>query len=727
MDGLSRKRPAESCISPSKKRSRAGSSPRDEATAEARQHDEEDRSSEAAGQICSSCSNIDFESIFNAGRQKKTPGKAWHSHSVSLSHILRPEGRDCPLCRLFHRARIAYPDTDSHAHAEQDDAARGIDWDRELDPETPAYEMRVFSMRRELGATELGDSLGDDMPGFAVARGHRPRHLSNYQNTGGVIMAHTVAADTFSPRQLGPQIDLSIVKEWLGYCDTNHAAKFCRRRLDPWTPTEFRVIDCKTREVVLWDGIPSPKEYVTLSYVWGSTAAEGGEAPADELPRILPKTIDDSILVTETLGFRYLWVDRYCIRQNDLDVKQLQIHSMGRVYENSTMTIIAAAGDGPHHGLPGVGTTPREAQPRVRVGDRTLMYTPYVRGEIVHSRWNSRGWTYQEGLLSWRKLVFTDTQVYFQCNAMHCLESIRAPLRALHTRHRNVRMRDKVEMCRVFPLRGIGKNRRDITDRINEYVQRSLTFDGDALDAFKGILSAFRHKFPKPVFSFCGLPLLVQEGVEISPGNLICGLSWWTGKHLYKDGQMPRRRREFPSWTWVGWVLSRVDFGHLGLRGTDGLVDMRLEYGDGQTLPINGPVLMTGLAKLDTLAAFVHICGPTLDVQIDPDGSIRGKDEGGILESLRVAGRNSGFAEDVLFLTRGAHPTAKLDGTLQFTLLMMASTEEGFSTLVLYQPAGLSHFERITNVLIYKTSDFLPALTLSGVPPGWTRQEVKIG
>ncbi|XP_044724639.1 uncharacterized protein HRG_02535 [Hirsutella rhossiliensis] len=34
---------------------------------------------------------------------------------------------------------------------------------------------------------------------------------------------------------------------------------------------------------------------------------------------------------------------------------------------------------------------------------------------VRNRRWNTRGWTYQELLLSRRLLFFTDSQVYFQC------------------------------------------------------------------------------------------------------------------------------------------------------------------------------------------------------------------------------------------------------------------------------------------------------------------------
>jgi hypothetical protein len=62
-----------------------------------------------------------------------------------------------------------------------------------------------------------------------------------------------------------------------------------------------------TRDLLLDAG------YLTLSYCWGKHTAEATTRDKTlPLPR-LPPTIEDAILATKGLGFRYLWVDRYCI------------------------------------------------------------------------------------------------------------------------------------------------------------------------------------------------------------------------------------------------------------------------------------------------------------------------------------------------------------------------------------------------------------------------------
>ena len=81
----------------------------------------------------------------------------------------------------------------------------------------------------------------------------------------------------------------------------------------------------------------------------------------------LPLVISDAIEVVKRLGYRYLWIDRYCIPQNDSAVKHIQIKKMDRIYSCSILTIIAAAGDGPEYGLPGVSSRHRTEQLSVQV------------------------------------------------------------------------------------------------------------------------------------------------------------------------------------------------------------------------------------------------------------------------------------------------------------------------------------------------------------------------
>lgn len=125
------------------------------------------------------------------------------------------------------------------------------------------------------------------------------------------------------------------------------------------------------------------------------------------LPRNLPRGIENAMEATTEMGFRYLWIDRYCIRQDDDSAaKHAQIQNMNLVYGSSALTIIAAAGLDPSYGLPGIGSTARDEQQSVRIGNRTVVVINNdVKEQIRASKWDSRAWTYQEAYLSKRRLV----------------------------------------------------------------------------------------------------------------------------------------------------------------------------------------------------------------------------------------------------------------------------------------------------------------------------------
>lgn len=103
------------------------------------------------------------------------------------------------------------------------------------------------------------------------------------------------------------------------------------------------------------------KHNVALSYVWGQVTIH--RIKNGVLPRSLPRTIEDAIELTLALGYHYIWVDQVCIDPDDATKKHGQIRSMGRIYGEAELTLVAASGDDAHHGLPGVASHPRRGFP----------------------------------------------------------------------------------------------------------------------------------------------------------------------------------------------------------------------------------------------------------------------------------------------------------------------------------------------------------------------------
>ncbi|CAN9372662.1 unnamed protein product [Alternaria sp. RS040] len=196
-----------------------------------------------------------------------------------------------------------------------------------------------------------------------------------------------------------------LAKSWISKCLQSHA-EHCGQDNSSGFP--LKVIDCASRKLCeIAPGTP----YVCLSYVWGNASV--AHEISSTLSGRLPKTIEDSIWVTLQLGYSYIWIDRYCIdQQNDAEKHRL-IMNMGAVYRGATLTIIAAAGDSPHSGLPGINGTPRRPQYSHTVGTsgQQVIGLELPEYDIQDSVWNTRGWTFQELVLSRRRLIFTRSQI----------------------------------------------------------------------------------------------------------------------------------------------------------------------------------------------------------------------------------------------------------------------------------------------------------------------------
>jgi Heterokaryon incompatibility protein (HET) len=112
--------------------------------------------------------------------------------------------------------------------------------------------------------------------------------------------------------------------------------------------------------------------FVALSYVWGENTQSLLLTRANENSLVrerpggstfelenLPKTVADALTLVRMLGIRYLWVDALCIVQDSDHDKQVQISSMGEIYQNAALTIVAARAEDATSSLPGV-STPRQ-------------------------------------------------------------------------------------------------------------------------------------------------------------------------------------------------------------------------------------------------------------------------------------------------------------------------------------------------------------------------------
>ncbi|PMD33032.1 hypothetical protein L207DRAFT_518386 [Hyaloscypha variabilis F] len=324
--------------------------------------------------------------------------------------------------------------------------------------------------------------------------------------------------------------------------------------------------------------------------------------------------------VTKKLRYRFLWVDRYCIRQDDPADKARQIPLMGLIYGLAEVTLIGAAGTDPSYGLPGVGRRHRKPQPRATVaGGRTLLWDLGDPKELIEKAvWSTRGWTYQEALLSRRRLAFSDRQVYFECGTMYCCE-------ASDVLPDITQKTESLYLAYLYPLHTVGRNAHDFTQRVSEYSKRRFGNPADVLDGLQGILRFFEQG-EQPIYNLFGIPILPPVAMSKAQGEWVKTLP-----RSLSDGFLvalcweilgfARRRSMFPSWSWAGWeydegFLSMATTSIDVLKGQTGIT-VALESTEGQKM--EWCEFEAKLGSWDYTHSLSHIltitCG-TFDVQI---------------------------------------------------------------------------------------------------------------
>jgi hypothetical protein len=338
------------------------------------------------------------------------------------------------------------------------------------------------------------------------------------------------------PRYIQPYINWSWLRKWSIRSNPVHEERLYSMPSLLGELQNVRAIDVLQKCVV---DLPLGTKYLALSYVWGASGAglqckmanvRYLEQPGSlgDLTKTLPKTISDAMLVCEKLGYSFLWVDRLCIVQDHPRISE-QLSQMAAIYHQAALTIVALEGDGASHGLSGI-SYPRDVdQLAFRYADnfQLLHETPTLETCLSKSVWHQRGWTYQEHMASSSLLFFTDHGLFLddrrggRANAYPLAEgpaySISSIGRTTYTEIRGLRL-------------------------IQEYSQRSLTFQRDKLRAVNGILQAMYNGQ-----TTYGIPLSDFEN----------GVIW-----EIDDSSKARESKTngiFPTWSWAS-INGAVNF-----------------------------------------------------------------------------------------------------------------------------------------------------------------------
>ena len=183
--------------------------------------------------------------------------------------------------------------------------------------------------------------------------------LPYIEKRANIILGHVYEPGSVEPDE--SWINTEIICSWLRVCDQNHGDKCKGNQIAEARHPPRWVIDVKDRCLIR--GTTSI-DYFALSYVWGNAVStetlKSNIATFRKLrglarPSVkLPKVVHDAMRLVESLGHRYLWVDRLCIVQNSGSQKEEDLNHMAEIYAGAYATIIAAQGKDANHGLSGL-------------------------------------------------------------------------------------------------------------------------------------------------------------------------------------------------------------------------------------------------------------------------------------------------------------------------------------------------------------------------------------
>ncbi|UZP36445.1 hypothetical protein NXS19_004261 [Fusarium pseudograminearum] len=235
--------------------------------------------------------------------------------------------------------------------------------------------------------------------------------------------------------------------------------------------------------------------YLALSYCWGATdptakknlvqLVKANQKKLKEEIRMedLEQTIQDAVYITRQLGFNYLWVDRFCILQDDDEDKKREFSRMAITYKNAVVTLVAGTAKAASEGF--LNIDPSRTKPFLPSrkfsistddGGKGVVYIPDKPYQPVHPidtrdhqlLWQCKqtdlqsvtgdddGLEYQQGLESLPWAAFEDTA---------------GPSFGAHDA-------DKLYLWKTI---------------LRQYTERDLTDSGDRLPAITGIIAELQN------------------------------------------------------------------------------------------------------------------------------------------------------------------------------------------------------------------------------------------
>ena len=363
-------------------------------------------------QLCESCRSFSFEK--SGSILGRSLNEDYRTVTQKVSAALASSGR-CFICNevasLFDQFEKSHRgkgmDIDPQETQLRMDFYNCIfSFNKEVDPPRPNGTMRRLQLRLLFeNPKKRSERLG--LSATFQKCSPQPGHVDSICATSS--LTDWVSEDTrpyegrLRPLTANPDLFL----KWKETCRLMHETR-CINPSPSTILTNLRSVDVKRRCIV--DGQLGDK-YVALSYLWGQSPSREDHLcnatissfyqPSSLRKGCLPATMEDAITLTMALREDNLWIDRLCIKQDDVDDKARFVPRMHEIYGSAELTIIAAAGVDADAGLPGIRPETRKIQQKVVILEGIAMMESLDPQPAAHSlkgstSYNTRAWCFQE-------------------------------------------------------------------------------------------------------------------------------------------------------------------------------------------------------------------------------------------------------------------------------------------------------------------------------------------
>ncbi|KAH7076257.1 heterokaryon incompatibility protein-domain-containing protein [Paraphoma chrysanthemicola] len=346
-------------------------------------------------------------------------------------------------------------------------------------------------------------------------RGHdeRPHQHVHLYSKGKPSSHNPFFSSLDIPRNPRSNELLGKLKAWLLNCDTHSE---CVSMEGDFVPA--RLI-CITDEADGYDTrVSSPTDqvrYAALSYCWGSS--EQPTTTKANLPArytgfqssILPKTLQEAIFVTKSLGLKYIWIDSICIVQDDENEWSVQASKMASIYAAAYVVLAATSAKDSSDGFLHLREMPSRISSHDRWGHvveleamRNDSHDCYLNSDSTDFPLFKRGWCLQERLMARRVIHFLPHEALFVCSKerqCECdiigkkfTERTTSGARAFKILSSLAESEDPNKLDQSKRFGGLW------TDIVQEYSSMTLTNPKDVLPALSGIASSVAKLNPGP-------------------------------------------------------------------------------------------------------------------------------------------------------------------------------------------------------------------------------------